>query len=209
MGRNSTGAWTTNESSRIELKYLLENKILIKGSRTTGALSWTNGSTISFETQYDSNEIYFKLKYTLTEKSNGNQFEYDYKIQLAAYPSNLGKGEVLYFLCPVTGEPCRILYRAYGSHIYKSRDSYQNRIYYPSQTCSKKDRHNNRYWKLEKQLKELAKLRKTSTYKGKVTKRALRVKKLDNKQWEADELRWSLECMPISLQKEIKKGLKL
>jgi hypothetical protein len=100
------------------------------------------------------------------------------------------------------------LYLTYGSHIFKSRGSYKHTIYFFSQTCSKKDRHNNRYWKLDKQLKELEKLRKTNTYKGKVTQRAIRVQRLKFKQGHADELRWSYESMPVCLQKALGKNFK-
>ncbi|QHT71180.1 GH3 auxin-responsive promoter family protein [Rhodocytophaga rosea] len=208
MGRHSTGAVTTNEVCKLELKLLLRDKLIQKGSHVTGSLTWTNGSSAIVESVYKPDEKYVRLKYILTEYHSGKKFEYDYKIQLVVYPSNLGKGEVMYFLCPETGLPCRILYRTYGSHIYKSRNSYKNRIYYSLQTCSKKDRHNSRYWKLDRQLKRLEELRKPTTYKGKPTKRALRVQNLETKQWEADHLRWSLESMPVSLQKILGKNHK-
>jgi hypothetical protein len=42
MGRQSTGAWTVYESSRIELRYLLKNNYLRKGRRASGNLEWSN-----------------------------------------------------------------------------------------------------------------------------------------------------------------------
>lgn len=208
MGRRSTGAVTTNEITRLEITHLIKDKVIIKGRNVSGSLTWTSGGSIAFKSVYNADEKYLRVQYTFTDRHTGKKPNMDYKIEIITKPSNLGKGEVLYFLCPSSGLPCRILYLAYGSNIFKSRASYQNTIYYPQQTCSKKDRHNNRYWKLDKQLEELEKLRKTSTYKGKVTKRAIRVQKLEIKRWQADELRWGFESMPVSLQNAMGKNFK-
>ncbi len=136
MGRNST-ATTTAAVCKLELKLLLRDKMLQKDCHYTGSLTWTNGSSCNFESKYHEEEKYVRLQYTLTELGSGKKLEYNYKIELITLPSNLGKGEVLYFVCPQTARPCRILYRAYDSHIYKSREAYTNRIYYPLQVSSK------------------------------------------------------------------------
>lgn len=203
MGRNSTGAVTTAEVCKLELKLLLRDKMLQKDCHYAGSLTWTNGSSCTFESKYDKEEKYVRLKYTLTEFGSGKKLEYDYKIQLTTLPSNLGKGEVLYFLCPQTRTPCRVLYRAYGSHIYTSRQAYPNRIYYPLQVSSKRSIYNDRYWRLENILQPLYKMRDTGTYKGKRTKRFVRISILREKQRMADLYRWSPAAMPVSLRKFI------
>jgi hypothetical protein len=76
--------------------------------------------------------------YTLT-KPSGEEFKLDYKIQLTSIPSNLGRGEVLYFVCPTSGRRARILYRAYGSHYFKSRQAYRKEFIMPMpEICQKR-----------------------------------------------------------------------
>ena len=110
MGRRSTGALTTREAFRIELSYLLKNGYIQKGNHIIATLSWTNGSWIRIESKYTEEERYLRVKYTLTDSRDGKKHELDYKISLYAKPSNLGKGEVLYFVYPFTHRRCTILY---------------------------------------------------------------------------------------------------
>jgi hypothetical protein len=160
MGRNSTGAITTGEVIRIELSYLLKKGFIQKGCYLSGTMSWTNGSNISFESSFTKDFRYIRLVYQSTNNYTGEVTHHDYKIELTTLPSNLGKGEVIYFICPSTGRRARILYKCYGSLIWKSRTAYKNRIYYNSQQCSKNDYHNSRYWSIEKELERCYKRRK-------------------------------------------------
>ena len=157
MGRNATGSMTTNAACRIELGYLLKNGYIKKGGSVFSTLSWTNGSNIGFESKYTDDEAYIRLIYTNTNQCTGEVTNHDYKIYLHEVPSNLGKGYVLYFICPSYGHYCRILYKCYGSLIWKSRLAYRNRIYYPSQVSSKTSYYNVRFWSLDNKLEELYK----------------------------------------------------
>jgi hypothetical protein len=192
MGRYPTGAITTGEAVRIELSYLLKEKYIERGCKVSGFLAWNNGSTISIESKYLGDEKYIRLYYTLT-KPSGEEFKLDYKIQLTSIPSNLGRGEVLYFVCPISGRRARILYRAYGSHYFKSRQAYRKRIYYPCQTSPKSLYNSERYFALERQIERLPPARK-SHYQGKETRHQKRIRKLealkeyhDLKRWQAFE----------------------
>lgn len=205
MGRNSTGALTTTEISRIELSYLLKKGYIQKGKHITAPLSWTNGSWISIESKYTEEEHYLRLKYILTDSRDGKATELDYKITLYAKPSNLGKGEVLYFVCPRSGNLCRILYRAYGSLKWKCRQAYSCRIYYPIQTSSKMSKYNDRYWEAERALEKMYQERATSTYRGKPTRRALRIERLEETRYHMDLLRFSALSFPKSLLKAMEK----
>jgi len=202
MGRYSTGAITTIEVCRIELKFLLKQGLIKKNCKINASLSWNNESNISIYSSYTEQEKYIRLKYTLTETSTGNKFEYDYNIELIEKPSNLGKGKVLYFVCPETNNNCRILYRCYGYHKWKSRKAYKNRIYYESQTCSKYDYFNKRYWQLDKQIKKLKTQRKSYLYKDLVTKKYIRLQRLKGLQKKYDYLRITVG-MPKSIRKHI------
>lgn len=132
MGRWSKGCWQTQEAARIELSFLLKNGYLKKGKLIRGTLQWhcrgePTGS-ITLISSYFENDIWLRLMYKITDRTTGEVKEYDYKIYLEVLRSNLGKGEVPYFVCPVSGRRCRILYRAYGYERWKSREAYQNRL---------------------------------------------------------------------------------
>lgn len=204
MGRMSTGAKITNSCRRIELSYLLKQEYIKKGSVIYGKLTWTDDSSMTIHSHYTKDKQYIRLQYTITDRFSGESEEMDYKVHITTVPSNLGKGEVPYLVCPVSGRRCRILYQAYGSNIYKCRKAYRNRIYYPTQISSKYDKYNDRYWELERQINKLKEnARGQSTYNGKLTKRKKRLERLKAEQQRMDMLRWSPMAMPKSLRKEL------
>jgi len=177
MGRYSTGAKTTGQIQRIELSYLLKQGIIKKYQSYNGTISWTNKSNIGIYTVYNDNEAYIELNYTTVFATN-EKTSYKYKIELEAIPSNLGKGEVLYFICPESYKRCRILYKCYGSGTWKARESYQNRIYYESQIEPKSIRPFKYLFTINK-ISELYKKAKKSHYKGKPTKLMQKIEKLN------------------------------
>ena len=191
MGRHSTGAITTGEIHRIELSYLLKKRMIRKNCNLSGTISWTDGSSIGFESGFSNGEGYLRLVYTLTSRSDGEVTHHDYKIGLTSIPSNLGKGEVIYFICPYTGKRAKILYRCYGSKTWKSRMAYKNKIYYESQTCSKLWYHDIRFWSIEKELERVYKLSRKKTYKGKETRLRKRIQTLETKRNYFDRERWN------------------
>lgn len=205
MGRSSTGAWTTKECKRIELKQLFKRGYFKKGYEMQGSFAWTDGSSITIKSSLSGKNSYIQLIYSITNKA-GEKKDYDYKVQIVFVPSNIGKGEIMYFVCPVSRKRCRTLYKGYDCPIWKCREAYQNRIYYPGQLSSKKSRYNDRYWELEKQIKELSNQRRTDKYNGHSTKRALRLDSLQNHQNRMDELRWTFDNMPVYLQKSLQRS---
>lgn len=200
MGRHSTST-TTRGALRLKLSYLLNNGYLSKGSIFHGQFNWTNGDKIGIDIHYTEKEQFIRLYYVHTDWE-GNKTDYEYKIQLTFVPSNLGKGKVPYFVCPLSGKRCRILYRAYGSRIWKSREAYQHRIYYPSQTSSKLSKMNDKYWQLEREIEAIYKDTRYQThYNGKPTRRYKRYLKLLEEQERAEFLRWTPQYMPKVVRK--------
>ncbi len=189
MGRPSTGAYTTSECRKLDLRLMLKGGEIVKGKNITGTINWTDESSAGFESRYTEDEKYFRIYYTIT-KRNGEKFELDYKIQLVTVPSNLGKGEILFFICPESYKRARVLYMAYGNLKYTHRnwyyERYRLRLYYDVQQSSKRGYHNSRYFAYKKQVDTLedelifSKNRK-STYKGKVTKPFQKLYHLKNK----------------------------
>lgn len=177
MGRTTTGVWSTKESRKLNIGWLIKNGYIRKGAITHGQMSWTDESTAGFECKCINTEKWFRIFYTITDRQ-GLKTDYDYKIQITATPSNLGKGEVLYFVCPESRKRARILYSAYRHPKYLHRDwyleRYNARIYYTTQQCSKRDYSNDRYHVLRKQVEnlenELFVKNRKAHYRGKPTK---------------------------------------
>ncbi len=214
MGRPSTGAWTVYESLRIELPYLLKHSCIKKGFQLQFTLNWSDqrgrpSGAISCTSSYLSKpeDMYVELIYTFTSNKDGTQTDHRYKVPLCEVDSNLGKGKVLYFLCPVSGKKCRILYKAYDSQIFKGREAYTNRLYYDCQQSSKLNKYNDNYWRIDKHLAKLKKeaCRGNRTYNGLLTKKAVRYNRLYWKQCRMDDLRWTAG-VPKSLHKYMVNG---
>jgi hypothetical protein len=201
MGRCHTGAQTTEQAVRIELSKLIRWGYFKKGCVVAGQLSWTNGEAIGIKTDYRGDCPALYLSYTITDSKTGQKIAYNYVVNLTKRASNLGKGEVLYFVCPESGQLCRILYKAYGYHKWKCREAYRTRIYYPLQLSSKKGIYNDKYWQIEHKLEAYKKGRKCNTYNGVETKKAAKIRAMINERNRMDALRWSDVAMPQSLQK--------
>lgn len=199
MGRNRNTAERCEQSQRIELSYLLKKGHLKKGQINPFTLYWTDGhgqkiGSISVICNWANYERHIELKYTLTGR-DGKEYKYNYKIRLTTVPSNLGKGEVLYFVCPVSGNRCRVLYRAFGSHKWHARNAYDYRLYYTSQLSSKSNYLHDRYFALDRQIKRLQpKKYFKHTYNGKPTKAAQRLQRLRSKQ-----IRFNFKRLGVSM----------
>jgi len=203
MGRYSTGTLIAETATRISLTYLLKKKFIVQGKSTWGKMNWSNGCELNLLLNFADGEKYVLLMYD--SMRNGEVVNHQCKIQLVAVPSNLGKGEVLYFACPVTHTLCRVLYLSNTSLMFVSRRAFTSpRLLYRSQTSSKMNRGNERYWSNDGVLKELSKSRKeTFAYNGKKTRYALRVERLLKKKAKANKRRWSKESMPMKLRRAI------
>ena len=200
MGRASSGTWTVYESKRLELSGLLKQRFIKKGHQIATRLSWTDnrgantGSILMFSSYTDELDgKYIELSYAHFDR-DGNKSNHKYRIRLLEQPSNLGKGKILYFICPKTFVRCRILYMAYGSPIFKARVAYRPRLYYDCQRASKLSRYNDSFWRIDSHLgKLLARARQGKrTFKGRLTKAARRYTRLYSKQCVMEELRWTL-----------------
>ncbi len=182
-GRGNANSITVKEAVRINIDSLVKKKLIVKGCTMSLKMSWTTGAEILLETIYTEKEKAVKLRY------NYKQNPLEYSVQIAEVKSNLGKGVNLYFICPVTGNKCKTIFCCYGSHIFKSRQAYKNRIYYLTQISSKPLRTATRYNVTEAKVNDLYKLRRAKNYKSKETKRHKRLIKLIDKKHQLDMLR--------------------
>jgi len=198
MGRDSGGYISTSQCKRIDLSYLLNSNIIQKDTEVSTTIKWTDGGRITLKSKCNEYEKYLLLEYTHTDLYQ-NKTELSYKIRLAALTSNLGRGEVLYMVCPISGRYCRKLFMAYGSPYFKSIKAYQTRIYYTGQLSSKLNRANDRYWLLLNRVENLPKQRNQSHYKGIETKRNIRTQKMYERLNELDCQRWN--DIPVRVKK--------
>lgn len=180
-GRGNGTAITVGEAVKLNINQMVKDKLIRFGATITYTTKWTNGASIKVKTVYNETEKHIVLMY------NYNKKPLEYDIKLAEVKSNLGKGVVLYFICPETQQRCRILYCCYGSEIFKSRTAYRNRIYYFDQVISKAFLTPTRYNKVDKVINDLYQKRATKLYKGKETKRRLRLLRLLKKRTYLEE----------------------
>ncbi len=181
MGRYSTGAVCTTEVMQLRLSYLLKSGCIKQGNHTKGTISWQNGCNIEFECNLSGDEGYIRLMYQHTHSYTGEVKNMDYQFYLDGFPSNLGRGEVLYFSCPSTYKWCRVLYLCNATGKFQSRFSFRNRLYYPCQTSSKSHYHLDRCHGVEKQLEQLYSQVVKSHYKGSKTALQRRIEALEKK----------------------------
>jgi hypothetical protein len=180
-GRGNGNAITMNEAVRLDINSLIRGKNIQQNKVVNFISSWTNGAKINIISVYNNEDIYLRLFYKLTNQATSKSKDFDYKIYIERVKSNLGIGANHYFICPESGNRCKILYLCYGAERFKCRKAYNKCIYYSSQLSSKTYDVTNRYFHFEKLLNELNKKRIAKDYKGKPTKRKLRTKKLKDK----------------------------
>ena len=135
MGRTSTFPDLFDECQTIEIGKLAEWGYLQPGQIKNGTITWSrNGNKtgcidIGINTQCDSPYLILDYKF--------REIPINYRVQLVSIPSNLGKGKVWYFLCPLIGKRCRKLYRLGAKFLHREAHPF---AFYESQTYS----HNNR-----------------------------------------------------------------
>jgi hypothetical protein len=151
--------------------YLRPNQI------TTGAtVTWSrNGEetgSISINVDTHNEQPYIELDYNFRDEPR------KYKVKLVSVPSNLGIGEVWYFLCPQTKKRCRKLYSIGGYFLH--REAFTGCMY-DSQIQSKSyrglDKTLGAYFRTENLYSQLHEKHFKKTYAGKPTKKYLKLMK--------------------------------
>lgn len=146
-------AQTISGSCKIDMRLMLRNNYIVRNARTAGGMQWTKGQAVGFECNMIDEEKYLRLMYSVGSAN------FDYKIFIDELPSNLGKGTILYFLCPESGKRSRVLISAYGEPKFLNREFYHTkhglRIYYGCQKTTKRYYHNTRYFDLKRKVNNL------------------------------------------------------
>lgn len=101
----------------------------------SGVISWSISGEVTSRIGIKSNITEYRKFITLDYTQNGESINYN--VRIVSIPSNLGKGDVLYFVCPNTGKHCRKLY--HNSKYFLHREAFRY-LYYEKQIQSKKTR---------------------------------------------------------------------
>ncbi|UPQ80730.1 hypothetical protein M0M57_07795 [Flavobacterium azooxidireducens] len=135
MGRYGNYPKTVEDCKVISISNLKKWNYFTCYGNKSGSINWSrNGvrtSSIGIEVTFTDAQKFIILDYKTNDES------IRYKVNIIAKPSNLGKGEVYYFLCPSTGKICRKLY--FESGYFLHRTAFRN-LMYERQIESKKNR---------------------------------------------------------------------
>lgn len=172
MGRASTIPTLFNDVLKLSIQELVKECDFKNNERMEGTVSWSREDVVHSKINY-SIDMSFP---SITLDYFYNKKEQKYSVELTSIPSNLGRGVVWYFVCPVTFKRCRKLYCIEGRFLH--REAFKG-VYYESQTLSPKNRQLCRmydnYFLYEELLFQLHKKYFKRTYKGQPTKRYLKL----------------------------------
>ncbi len=170
MGRNSSGVHLYDDKLQLSITELKEWNYLKENSKIKATISWSNTySESSITILVNTSEMTVLFNY-----SSGGEPK-KYKVKLTTIPSNIGKGKIYYFLCPVTNKKCRKLYLSNG--VFTHRTVFNGM--YECQTTSQQYRKLGKYFKYEravdKAYEEINSKHFKTHYNGVETKRYKRL----------------------------------
>lgn len=175
MPKPHTLPYLFDELKNINISNLIKWRYLEKGFSKSGVITWNNNynevtSRINIKVTFNDNEQTLILDYKCENEV------YNVTVYLESLPSNLGKGNVWYFICPYTGKRCRILHLIQGKFIHRSA---LKSGMYSKQIQSKKWRLMEKvygcYFDYDKLYLELNSKHFKRFYNGKPTKRYLKL----------------------------------
>jgi hypothetical protein len=158
----------------ISTSFLNSHGYFRPNQKIAGTLSWhkegTETGRITVAVNMVANEPFVELDYVYDQK------RVNYRVKLKQIRSNLGKGFIWYFECPFTLKRCNKLYL--GDTYFLHRSAFAGCMY-EKQTHSKQNRELirlfNRFFSTDKLYEELNKKHAKKTYRGKPTKKYLKI----------------------------------
>lgn len=117
MGRYANYPTTVEDCLYLSMKKLKEWDYFKYVGIKSGVISWSRNGVKHSSVSISVNNVGFDKFLILDYKSNGEPKNYTVKI--IRKPSNLGKGEVLYFVCPSTGKHCTKLILRNGYFLHR------------------------------------------------------------------------------------------
>lgn len=157
----------------------------------SGRIFWTNSmgeetGSIGVVVSIMDGENFVRFYYTVTDRSSGEKTEYDYKVRLTATPCNFG-GLRYWFICPLSrngvycGRRAAKLYKAPGAYYFGCRHCYD--LSYESRNETRTGMFGvfGQVLKAERQTEELYGQIKRWTHRGKPTRKARRLRALEDR----------------------------
>lgn len=178
MPRISNFPKTIEDCLTINIKDLKQWNYL-DGVNKSGTINWSRNGIKQATIDIQVLNINYRTFVILNYKCNGEPV--NYKIRITSLPSNLGKGDVKYFVCPSTGKHCRKLYLF--SKYFLHREAFTG-LMYQNQIESKSNRYlskifNKAFLPDEVYQERYKKYFKTH-YNGKPTKKYLKLENIIN-----------------------------
>ncbi len=176
MPKFPTYPQTFDNSLQINITNLKKWNYLQPGTDRIGTLIWSvrGEETAKISIYTNTKEVihYIDLYYKWNEKN------INYRISIEYVPSNLGKGNMPFFICPQTGKRCRKLYLIGGYFLH--RTAFKHAVYL-KQIESKFYRRINKkygaYFDLDKMYHKIYKKHFKTHYNGIETKQYKKIKK--------------------------------
>ena len=150
--KNISQSLRIEQTFQFDMTYLKKHGFTNSEKKQNYTCKYDNGKnqfTVNFCATYK-NKVLKTVFLSFYNMINGNRVIEEQSIEVVTQQSNLGRGQRLYFKCPVTGLLAMKLHKASNSAIFKHRCAY-NRLYYNNQLKSKRER-NCSYLHFEKQL---------------------------------------------------------
>ncbi|TND07946.1 MAG: hypothetical protein FD123_2754 [Bacteroidetes bacterium] len=174
MPRHSTLPTLFDECKTVSINDLKKWGYLVRGKNPAGVITWRRRG-----------EITAQISIAVLMATAAPCVELDYRVngeprqitaELTAIPSNLGRGQLWYFICPHTSRRCRKLYLVDGYFYHRS--AFRG-VFYKQQTLSEKSRDLYIFfrdtWLAENGCDQVYEKHFRKSYKGKMTKRYRRV----------------------------------
>lgn len=162
-----------DESLQISITKLKEWEYFIPEQIKSGTLTWSrNGNTtgrMSIRVNTLCERPYIELDYKYKDEPR------NYRVWLVSVPSNLGRGDIWYFLCPQTNKRCRKLYSIGGYFLH--REAFMGCMYKSQAETKPKGFFKTfiTFIKIDDLYDLIEKKHFKKTYNGKPTKRYLRI----------------------------------
>lgn len=178
---------TVEEATQLSI-YKLKEFGLLRGYAAT-TLTWTrrsSGKQNSIGILVDTEDLYAKVNYTITDRNTGEKTDCDYKISLVTTPCNFGSVRY-WFLCPLSvngvycGRRVAMLYLASGGKYFGCRHC--SNLSYESRNESRLGRFGNIGYFLvaDRQIDEYREKVKHRYWRGRPTRKYKRLLRMQNK----------------------------
>lgn len=182
MGRYSySGRLVADSQHKISIYYLRKHDFL--SGYMGGSLNWSSRGeetgSIGIEVRISNEENFARLHYIITRRSNDKKDSFNYKVSIVSTDCYFG-GKRYWFICPASGCGRRVAKLYQGQDIFACRHCYN--LTYASRNENPTYRnYPYREILLRNKVDEIERTMKKRTYKGKLTKKHMRIRRIQKR----------------------------